>query len=69
MISSEDALWLGVVTIAVALTWSYDLARAAHSFLVDLAPVARYANAREKMPPKSTYFYPKVPSGLLFNPL
>jgi uncharacterized protein (DUF1015 family) len=21
------------------------------------------------MPPKSTYFYPKVPTGLLFNPL
>jgi uncharacterized protein (DUF1015 family) len=21
------------------------------------------------MPPKSTYFFPKVPTGLLFNPL
>ncbi|MDX6733252.1 MAG: hypothetical protein QOC54_3200, partial [Baekduia sp.] len=21
------------------------------------------------MPPKSTFFYPKVPTGLLFNPL
>jgi uncharacterized protein (DUF1015 family) len=23
----------------------------------------------ESMPPKSTYFFPKVPTGLLFNPL
>jgi uncharacterized protein (DUF1015 family) len=23
----------------------------------------------ESMPPKSTFFYPKVPTGLLFNPL
>jgi uncharacterized protein (DUF1015 family) len=27
------------------------------------------AAAGESMPPKSTYFYPKVPTGLVFNPL
>ena len=27
------------------------------------------AEAGESMPPKSTYFYPKVPTGLVFNPL
>ena len=35
-------------------------------------PVARVqaiAQAGESMPPKSTYFFPKVPTGLVFNPL
>jgi uncharacterized protein (DUF1015 family) len=27
------------------------------------------ASSGESMPPKSTYFFPKVPTGLLFNPL
>jgi len=27
------------------------------------------AAAGESMPPKSTFFYPKVPTGLVFNPL
>ena len=27
------------------------------------------AAAGENMPPKSTYFYPKLLTGLLFNPL
>ena len=27
------------------------------------------ALAGERMPEKSTYFYPKVPTGLVFNPL
>jgi uncharacterized protein (DUF1015 family) len=31
--------------------------------------VARIAGNLEKMPPKSTYFYPKLLSGLVFNPL
>jgi uncharacterized protein (DUF1015 family) len=31
--------------------------------------VAAVAEAGENMPPKSTFFYPKVPTGLLFNPL
>ena len=31
--------------------------------------VEEIAGGGEKMPPKSTYFYPKIPSGLVFNPL
>jgi uncharacterized protein (DUF1015 family) len=31
--------------------------------------VERIAGNLEKMPPKSTYFYPKLLSGLVFNPL
>jgi uncharacterized protein (DUF1015 family) len=31
--------------------------------------VAAVAECGETMPPKSTFFYPKLPSGLLFNPL
>jgi uncharacterized protein (DUF1015 family) len=31
--------------------------------------VREVAETGESMPPKSTYFYPKVPTGLLFNPL
>ena len=30
---------------------------------------AEVAAAGENMPPKSTYFFPKVLTGLLFNPL
>jgi uncharacterized protein (DUF1015 family) len=35
-------------------------------------PVGRIrdvAAAGEVMPPKSTYFFPKVPTGLVFHPL
>ena len=31
--------------------------------------IQQVAAAGESMPPKSTYFFPKVPTGLLFNPL
>jgi uncharacterized protein (DUF1015 family) len=43
--------------------------------LACLVPPARIdhvetiASKFEKMPPKSTYFYPKLLSGLVFNPL
>jgi uncharacterized protein (DUF1015 family) len=42
------------------------------AFLMAPIPVRRVqevAAAGESMPPKSTYFFPKVPTGLLFNPL
>lgn len=42
------------------------------AFLMAPTPVTRVqqvAAAGESMPPKSTYFYPKVPTGLVFNPL
>jgi uncharacterized protein (DUF1015 family) len=31
--------------------------------------VQEVAAAGESMPPKSTYFFPKIPTGLVFNPL
>jgi uncharacterized protein (DUF1015 family) len=31
--------------------------------------VQAVADAGESMPPKSTYFFPKIPTGLVFNPL
>src|SRR5207302_7604693 len=42
------------------------------AFLMAPTPIERVqavAAAGESMPPKSTYFFPKVPTGLLFNPL
>jgi uncharacterized protein (DUF1015 family) len=42
------------------------------AFLMAPIPVEHVqavAAAGESMPPKSTYFFPKVPTGLLFNPL
>jgi uncharacterized protein (DUF1015 family) len=42
------------------------------AFLVAPTPIEQVravAAAGESMPPKSTYFFPKVPTGLIFNPL
>jgi uncharacterized protein (DUF1015 family) len=42
------------------------------AFFMAPTPVERVqevAAAGESMPAKSTYFFPKVPTGLLFNPL
>jgi uncharacterized protein (DUF1015 family) len=36
---------------------------------VPVKQVQAVAETGESMPPKSTYFFPKVPTGLLFNPL
>ncbi len=58
----DDAEALGLV-----LAGDYDAA-----FFMAPTPVRRVqavAAAGESMPPKSTYFFPKVPTGLLFNPL
>jgi uncharacterized protein (DUF1015 family) len=49
------------------MTGDYDAA-----FFVAATPIEQVravAAAGERMPPKSTYFFPKVPTGLLFNPL
>jgi uncharacterized protein (DUF1015 family) len=46
--------------------------RADAGFFMRATPVEQVrevAEAGESMPPKSTYFYPKVPTGLIFNPL
>ncbi|TMK40898.1 MAG: DUF1015 domain-containing protein [Actinobacteria bacterium] len=42
------------------------------AFVLRPTPVAQVqavAESGESMPPKSTYFFPKLPTGLLFNPL
>jgi uncharacterized protein (DUF1015 family) len=63
------------------LTYSKDLAdaidavesgRADAGFFMRATPIQQVrevAETGESMPPKSTYFYPKVPTGLVFNPL
>jgi uncharacterized protein (DUF1015 family) len=53
--------------LALVQSGEYDAA-----FFMAPTPVERVqavAAAGESMPPKSTYFFPKVPTGLLFNPL
>jgi uncharacterized protein (DUF1015 family) len=53
--------------LALIEAGTYDAA-----FFMAPTPVERVrevAEAGESMPPKSTYFFPKVPTGLLFNPL
>jgi uncharacterized protein (DUF1015 family) len=53
--------------LQLVLSGQYDAA-----FLLRSTPVAQVrdvAAAGVNMPPKSTYFFPKVPTGLLFNPL
>jgi uncharacterized protein (DUF1015 family) len=46
--------------------------RAQAAFFMRALPVERVrevAEAGESMPPKSTYFFPKIPTGFVFNPL
>ena len=53
--------------VALVSSGAYDVA-----FLLRPTPVEQVraiAAAGQSMPPKSTYFFPKVPTGLLFNPL
>ena len=53
--------------LELVLTGEYDAA-----FFMAPTPVRRVqdvAASGESMPPKSTYFFPKVPTGLVFNPL
>jgi uncharacterized protein (DUF1015 family) len=49
-----------------------DRGEAAAAFLLEpvtVAQVARFAHAGDVMPQKSTFFYPKLTSGLLFHPV
>ncbi len=71
--------WLGVPSTAVDYVHSYAEAEAALSggrcrlaVLMRATPVSQIvavAEARESMPAKSTFFYPKLPSGLVIHPL
>jgi uncharacterized protein (DUF1015 family) len=53
--------------LQLVLTGEYDAAFFLRSTPVE--QVREIAAAGVNMPPKSTYFFPKVPTGLLFNPL
>ncbi|MDQ3554922.1 MAG: DUF1015 domain-containing protein, partial [Chloroflexota bacterium] len=73
-IGPEDLSGGGRVTYvkdaAAALAMTSD--HRSTAFLLDPTPVAavlRVAEAGGVMPQKSTYFHPKAPTGLLFNPL
>jgi uncharacterized protein (DUF1015 family) len=51
---------------------SVESGRAGAAFFMRATPVEQVrevAEAGESMPPKSTFFYPKIPTGLVFNPL
>ena len=54
---------------AVALVADHQYDAAFFMAPTPIERVSEVAAAGESMPPKSTYFFPKVPTGLLFNPL
>ena len=53
--------------VAMVRSGEYDAAFLMRPTLVD--QVREIAASGENMPPKSTFFYPKLLTGLLFNPL
>jgi uncharacterized protein (DUF1015 family) len=53
--------------LALVLSGTYDAAFFLRSTPVE--QVQEIAAAGINMPPKTTYFYPKVPTGLVFNPV
>ncbi|MBI4307301.1 MAG: DUF1015 domain-containing protein [Chloroflexi bacterium] len=62
-----DYLKDGVEAVRRVLQGNDDLA-----VLLDPVPMPllkAVADARDRLPPKSTYFYPKLPTGLVLNPL
>jgi uncharacterized protein (DUF1015 family) len=63
---------LGYTKDARSAIRSVEAGEYASAFLLDPTPVedvAAVAEAGELMPQKSTYFYPKILTGLVFNPL
>ena len=73
--TDEDIDHLHQLGYARSAAEAIDLVKRAEfdaAFLMAPAPVERVqaiAAAGESMPPKSTYFFPKVPTGLVFNQL
>jgi uncharacterized protein (DUF1015 family) len=73
--SDEDIDHLDGLAYARDFAQALELVRSGEfdaAFFMAPTPVEQVqavAAAGESMPPKSTYFYPKVPTGLLFNPL
>ena len=63
---------VGYTAYADEAVAAVDRGEAAAAFLlqpVTVEQVARFAHAGEVMPQKSTFFYPKLTSGLLFHPV
>jgi uncharacterized protein (DUF1015 family) len=63
---------VGYTAYAEEAVAAVDRGDAAAAFLLEpvtVEQVARFAHAGETMPQKSTFFYPKLTSGLLFHPL
>jgi uncharacterized protein (DUF1015 family) len=74
-LSDEDISHLHGLRYARTVEESLELVRGGHcdaAFMMRPTPVEQVrdiAAAGENMPPKSTFFYPKLLTGLLFNPL
>jgi uncharacterized protein (DUF1015 family) len=63
---------VGYTPSAAEAVATVDRGEAAAAFLLEpvtVEQVARFAHAGETMPQKSTFFYPKLTSGLLFHPI
>ena len=68
--SDHDTLWF--TEDAAEAVRDVRSGRARYAVLMNPVPVQRVldvADSGERMPQKSTFFYPKVPTGLVFNPL
>ena len=68
--SDHGALWF--TEDAAEAVHDVRAGRARYAVLMNPVPVQRVldvADSGERMPQKSTFFYPKVPTGLVFNPL
>ena len=68
----KEAACLDYTRDGVEATEKVDAGDCQLAFLMNRIPVSRVlavADAGERMPPKSTYFYPKLPTGLVMYPL
>ena len=68
----KEATFLEYTRDGVEATEKVDAGDCHLAFLMNPIPVSRVlavADAGERMPPKSTYFYPKLPTGLVMYPL
>jgi uncharacterized protein (DUF1015 family) len=72
VVESFHPVGVGYTPSSAEAIAAVDRGEAAAAFLLEpvtVEQVARFARAGETMPQKSTFFYPKLTSGLLFNPV
>jgi uncharacterized protein (DUF1015 family) len=72
VVESLNPLGVTYTASAADAVAAVDRGDAAAAFLLEpvtFEQVARFAHAHETMPQKSTFFYPKLTSGLLFHPV